>query len=53
MLLGEQGRRKLENQTKTNTQLFNGYYDLITITHTPKSLYEAKRLLDKFRVFLG
>ena len=53
MLLGEEGKRKLENQTKTNDQLFNEYYDLITNTHTPKSRYEAKRLLDKFMAFLG
>jgi len=53
MLLGEEGRRRLENQTKTNDQLFSEYYDLITNTHTPKSLYEAKRLLDKFKTFLG
>ena len=53
MLLGEEGRRKMENQTKTNDQLFNDYYDLITNTHTPKSLYEARRLLDKFRAYLG
>jgi len=28
-------------------------YYLITNTHTPKSLYEAIRLLDKFQAFLG
>jgi len=43
MLLGEEGRRKMENQTKTNDQLFNDYLTLITNTHTPKSFYEAKR----------
>ena len=53
MLLGEEGKRKLENRTKTNDQLFSDYYDLITNTHTAKSLYEAKRLLEKFRAFLG
>jgi len=53
MLLGEEGKRKMENRTKTNDQLFNDYYDLITNTHTPKSRYEAKRLLDKFKDFLG
>ncbi|MFC2002102.1 tyrosine-type recombinase/integrase [Chloroflexota bacterium] len=50
---GEEGKRKLENKTKTNDQLFNDYYDLITNTHTPKSFYEAKRLLDKFKASLG
>ena len=43
----------MENQTKTNGQLFSDYYDLITNTHTPKSLYEARRLLNKFQAFLG
>jgi len=51
MLLGQEGRRKLEN--KTNDQLFSDYYDLITNTHTPKSRYEAQRLLDKFKAYLG
>ena len=53
MLLGDEGRRKLENQTKLNDQLFSDYYDFITNTHTPRSFYEAKRLLEKFRAFLG
>ncbi|MFC2007002.1 tyrosine-type recombinase/integrase [Chloroflexota bacterium] len=50
---GEEGKRKLENKTKTNDQLFYEYYDLITNTHTPKSFYEAKRLLNKFKASLG
>jgi hypothetical protein len=41
MLLGEEGRRRMENKTKTNDQVFNDYYYLITNTHTPKALYEA------------
>jgi len=53
MLLGEEGRRRMSNQTKTNDQLFSDYYDVITNTHTPKSLYEAKRLLEHFKAFLG
>ena len=53
MLLGEDGRRKMENKTKTNDQLFADYYNLIANTHTPKSRYEAQRLLDKFRAYLG
>ncbi len=52
MLLGEEGRRKMENKTKANDQAFSDYYNLIGNTHTPKSLYEAKRLLEKFRAFL-
>ena len=43
----------MENKTKTNDQAFNDYYDLITNTHTPKCLYEAKRLLEKFKAYLG
>ncbi len=43
----------MPNQTKTNDQVFGDYYDMITNTHTPKSLHEAKRLLDKFQAFLG
>jgi len=43
----------MENKTKTNAQLFGDYYDVITITHAPKSFYEAKRLLGKFEAFLG
>jgi len=53
MLLGEEGRRKMENKTKTNDQLFSDYYNLIANTHTLKSRYEAQRLLDKFKTFLG
>ena len=53
MLLGEEGRRKMDNLTKTNDQLFSDYYDLILNTHTHKSFYEAKRLLERFRIFLG
>jgi hypothetical protein len=34
MLLGEEGRRKMENRAKTNDQLFDDYYNLITSTHT-------------------
>jgi len=43
----------MENKTKTNDQVFTNYYDVITNTHTPKSFYEAKRLLEKFRDLLG
>jgi hypothetical protein len=53
MLLGEEGRRRMGNKTKTNDQVFMDYYDLIANTHTSKSFYEAKRLLEKFRAFLG
>ncbi|MFC1983219.1 tyrosine-type recombinase/integrase, partial [Chloroflexota bacterium] len=45
--------RRMDNLTKTNDQLFSDYYDLILNTHTSKSFYEAKRLLEQFRIFLG
>jgi integrase len=53
MLLGEEGRRRMKNKAKTNDQLFDDYYSLITNTHAPNPLYEAKRLLGKFQGFLG
>ncbi|MGD0780100.1 MAG: hypothetical protein ABR954_04880 [Dehalococcoidales bacterium] len=34
MLLGVEVRRKMENRAKTNDQLFDDYYNLITSTHT-------------------
>jgi len=43
----------LENRTKPNDQLFTEYFYLIANTHAEKSLYEAKRILNKFREFLG
>jgi len=33
MMLGEEGKRKLENKTKTNDQAFTDYYYVITNTH--------------------
>jgi len=36
MLLGEGGRRRMENKTKTNEQLFGDYYALIATTHSAK-----------------
>jgi integrase len=53
MLLGEEGRRKLVNKTKTNSQLFQEYYDLIASTHSDRSKYESHRVLEKFRSFIG
>ena len=52
MLLGEEGRRKLDNRTKTNQQLFPDYYDLVSATLSDKYSYESKRLLEKFRAFI-
>ena len=53
MLLGEEGRRKLDNRTKTNQQLFPDYYDLVSATLSESYSYESKRLLEKFRAFIG
>jgi len=52
-LLGEKGRRILENRTKSNDQLFSDYLELISTTHAASSRYEAKRLLMHFKDFLG
>lgn len=35
MLLGEEGRRKVENKTKPNAQAFNDYYNLIPALKRP------------------
>ncbi len=43
----------MDNLTKTNDQLFSDYYDVILNTHTPKSFYEARRLLEQFRESLS
>ncbi len=53
MLLGEDGRRRMENRTKTNDQPFGDYYILFLTNHSKRYLYEAKRILEKFHVFLG
>ncbi len=48
MVLGEEGRRKMENRTRPNDHVFGEYYELITSTHTAKTFYEAKRVLKNF-----
>ena len=53
MFLGEEGRRKLDNRTKTNQQLLPDYYDPVSATLSDSYSYESKRLLEKFRVFIG
>jgi integrase len=53
ILLGEEVRRKLENRTKPNDQLFQEYYDFITTSLSPAYVYESRRLLNKFQAFLG
>ena len=42
----------MDNLTKTADQLLPDFCDFITSTHTPKSFYEAKGLLEIFREFL-
>lgn len=41
------------NRTKSNDQLFKEYYDLITTSLSSSYVNESRRLLDKFRAFLG
>jgi integrase/recombinase XerD len=43
----------LENRTKSNEQLFTEYYDIIEASLSNSYCYEARRLLEKFRAFLG
>ena len=43
----------MSNRTKTNQQLLTDYLDLITVTHTPSYVSEAKRLVGKFFDTLG
>lgn len=52
-VLGEAGRRILNNRTKTNQQLLTDYLDLINLTHSTSYVGEARRLLGKFFDFLG
>ena len=53
ILIGDEGRRRMENRTKTNDQLFGDYYNLLITSHSKRYLYEAKRVLKKFHAFLG
>jgi len=52
-VLAPGGRHKLANRTKTNDQLFPEYYDLISATLSKSYVYEARRLLEKFKIFIG
>ena len=53
ILIGDEGRRRMENRNKTNDQLFTDYYNLLLTSHFRRYLYEAKRTLNKFHGFLG
>ena len=53
MLLGPEGRRRMENRFKTNDQLFEEYYALITSSHAVKTQSEIKRVLEKYRSHIG
>ena len=52
-ILDEGVRRKLDNRTKTNDQLFSEYFDRINASLSKSHRYEARRLLEKFRLFIG
>ncbi len=43
----------MDNRTKTNDQLFPEYYDVIGAALSKSYVYEAKRILEKFNVFIG
>jgi integrase len=54
LLLGEDGKRKLRLRQMTNEQLFASYdSELVLKNQSPKGLYEARRLLNRFREYLG
>jgi len=49
--MSPEGRWKTSSRPTTSSSA--NTYDLIANTHAPKPLYEAKRLLEKFRALLG
>jgi integrase len=53
ILLGPEGRRRMENKFKTNDQLFPELYDLIALTQARSSLSESRRVLEKYRSQIG
>jgi len=52
-LLTDEGRRRLDNRTKPNDQIFSEYQDVITATLSKAYAYESKRLLEQFRAEIG
>ena len=52
-LLGDDFRRRLDNRSKTNAQLFEEYSDLVASSKSGVWVYETKRLLKKFLDDLG
>jgi integrase len=53
ILLGPEGRRRMENQFKTNDQLFQEFYNSIALGHAPNSYAETRRVLEKYRSYIG
>jgi integrase len=53
VLLDDKAKRRLSNRSKTNSQLFTGYYDLLKVKLSPDQFKQYKRLLDLFHAFLG
>ena len=43
----------MENRSKTNTQVFDEYFDLIRSSKSPKWDYETRRILNQFREHIG
>jgi len=43
VVLGEEGRRRMENRTKSNDQLFSEYFDVITNTRAVRKIRCGER----------
>ena len=43
----------MENRSKTNSQLFGEYFDLVRVSKSPKWHYETQRILNQFAEFIG
>jgi integrase len=52
-LMGNKWRRRVQNLSKTNEQVFSDYQNLIASSKSGKWCYETRRLLNRFCVFLG
>ena len=51
--MDDKAKRRLSNRSKTNSQLFTGYYDLLKVKLTPDQFQQYRRLLNLFHTFLG
>jgi hypothetical protein len=53
LLVGGEWRKRLENHTKPNDQLFAEYLDIVKASKSYKWYRETQRLLDQFHEFVG